>query len=34
MIRTDQLQSLLNAPGIEALWDQHARQMVDYGFDA
>lgn len=24
---------MLNAPGIEALWDMHCRQMADFGFD-
>lgn len=33
MIRTDQLEKLLNAPSIETLWDMHLRQMAEYGFD-
>lgn len=33
MIDPGRLNSLLNAPGIEALWDLHCRQMADFGFD-
>jgi len=33
MIDPGRLNSLLNAPGIEALWDMHCRQMAEFGFD-
>ena len=33
MIDPARLNTLLNAPGIEALWDMHCRQMAEFGFD-
>lgn len=33
MIPTTQINSLLNTPSIEALWDMHTRCMAEYGFD-
>ncbi|WP_294621579.1 LuxR family transcriptional regulator [uncultured Roseovarius sp.] len=33
MIDPARLNNLLNAPGIEALWDMHCRQMAEFGFD-
>ncbi len=33
MIDPGKLNNLLNAPGIEALWDMHCRQMAEFGFD-
>jgi len=33
MIKTQAMLDLLNAPGIEELWDMHTSLMADYGFD-
>lgn len=33
MIDTAHLNTLLNAPSIEKLWEMHVAQMADYGFD-
>jgi len=33
MIQTETMLDLLNAPGIEELWDMHTSLMADYGFD-
>lgn len=33
MISTAHLNTLLNAPSIEELWDMHVAQMAEYGFD-
>lgn len=33
MITSTELNELLNAPSIEALWDMHTRKMDSYGFD-
>ncbi|MCZ4351351.1 LuxR family transcriptional regulator [Roseovarius aestuarii] len=33
MISTDELQTMLNIPSIEELWDMHTRRMAGFGFD-